>query len=52
MKRLKALRRITDAGYNLRRGAFEVVPVVLFDEWAAKGWAEEAKPEPVKAAKK
>lgn len=49
MLRIKALRRITDAGYNLSRGAVSDVDATLAAEWIAQGWADIA-PKPAKKA--
>jgi hypothetical protein len=49
MPRIKALRRITDAGYNLSRGAVSDVDAAIAAEWIAQGWADIA---PEQVAKK
>lgn len=43
--KIKALRRITDAGHNIRRGATAEVKPVFADAWIARGWAEAVKAE-------
>lgn len=51
-RRIKALRRITDAGHNIGRGKEASVPEALAQEWIRLKWAAPvAAPKPEKADK-
>lgn len=38
--RITALRRISDGGHNVKKGATATVPKGYADEWVSRGWAE------------
>lgn len=48
--RIRALRTITDGGFNIPRLGFEAVPASYAWEWIGRGWAEEAAPATAPAA--
>lgn len=50
-RKVKALRRITDGGHNIRKGATETVADGYAKEWIGRGWAEAVKDTPVREPK-
>lgn len=47
-RKVKALRRIMDNGYLVKRGAEvpRTVPAAYVEEWLSRGWAEAVEPAP------
>ena len=45
-RKIKALRRITDGGHNIRKNETAMVADGYASEWTARGWAELVKDSP------